>query len=80
MAPTADQSPPPPQWRVIAQTPGNGRDAAGHYVPGHDITAALASGTQFKVFVPDTAYTVSNVRDLLNAKAAQVAEIDTLRA
>lgn len=65
-------------FMVVSQIPSRGKDASGAYVGGHLITASVPSGSTFQVFVPDTAYTVENVKAALGAKAAQVIAVDQL--
>jgi hypothetical protein len=65
-------------FKVLSQTVTTGKDVTGVPSSGHLVTAALPSGTQFQVFVPDRSYTVQNVTDLLAAKAKTVAAVDAI--
>lgn len=66
-------------WTVTSTQPAHGKDQMGQYVPGHQINVQLTSGPSFAVFVPDAdTANLEKVRQLIAAKAAQIADINNL--
>lgn len=68
----------PPTFKVISQQPRQVVDATGNYVPGVRVTAALANGTTFNVDIPQSGYTLDNVKAVLDAEASKAHAINQL--
>lgn len=69
-----------PSYKVISQVPQLVATADGRFVQGYRVTAQfIGSGTTFYVDVAMAQYTPLNVRAMLQAHAAQVAEVDALQ-
>jgi hypothetical protein len=68
-----------PQWEVIGQREEIRVGPSGQLVHGVVVQFRTASGAVGTVFVPETAYTVEEVRRIVAAKAAEVEAVARLK-
>lgn len=59
-------------WQVTGQTPTARPGPSGRFVDGMLVHVVTGLGNVFTVFVPETLYTLANVRTLVAQKARQV--------
>lgn len=66
-------------WQVTGDTPDTYEfDGAGNPVVGHTVSFITGDGHRGSVFVPNDHYRTDAVKALIEAKAATVAEVNTL--
>lgn len=67
-----------PAWAVISQVPDFRQGPSGAFVSGIVVHFRLASGTTASVFIPDAEYAREHVREVVAAKADELAAVDGL--
>jgi hypothetical protein len=58
-----------PAWEVIGQSPDVGDNGQGIFVKGVEVTYRTRSGAIGKVFVPQSSYTVDEVKRVIDSAA-----------
>jgi hypothetical protein len=80
MAGTTDKAQPPQPggWTVGTQVQRTARNTLGQFVPGWDIHFVTSSGIAGSVWVSDTDYNPSTIRELIASKAAIIDQVQGL--
>ena len=76
MAPSS--TPAPGGWKVVGQSPRIQPDSTGRYVPGVEVQFVTGNGVSSSVWVPNTAYSVELVRELIASKVKSLDAVSGL--
>jgi hypothetical protein len=65
-------------WHVVSQRQTSDITADGRFVQVMEVTVETASGTTFSIRVPEAAYDEDSVRQLIEARVAQILAVENL--